>query len=141
MIFGGTMLEKSIRLFCLCLLISCQPSINTHGNKTILEHYHQFTIGKTTTNDVLQACGTPSLCRDEYTWIYVTHTSEEIAFKDVRTTDKMILKMTFDKNKVLKSIHKIESESNSEIMLQNTSGSLISEKEAEAQVISAININ
>ena len=57
--------------------------------------------------DVLEMCGTPSLHKDNFTWIYIGAKSEEIAFTGVNMTNRCVVKMVFDTNKVLRSVNRI----------------------------------
>jgi outer membrane protein assembly factor BamE (lipoprotein component of BamABCDE complex) len=52
--------------------------------------------------DVLKKCGTPSLHKNNFTWIYIGGHAEEVAFKDIEIKDRSVIKLIFDENKVLK---------------------------------------
>jgi outer membrane protein assembly factor BamE (lipoprotein component of BamABCDE complex) len=93
----------------LCFLAACQPRVNSRGNITVEENLGQFIEGKTTMDDVLQKCGTPSLHQDNYSWIYIGSKVEEDNFKKIKLTYQFIVKMTFDQNKILKRIERITS--------------------------------
>lgn len=93
-------------LFVLLLLAACQPRIDSRGNVTVTEHIDEFVVGKTTMDDVISACGTPSLNKDGLTWYYIGAKSQEIAFQKVVMTDRYVVKMQFDRNRILRSIDK-----------------------------------
>jgi len=95
-------------MFFLCFLVACQPVVNSRGNVTLDEKFSKFVKGETTMDDVLRQCGTPSLHRDNYTWIYVGAKSAEESFKSIKLTNRFIVKMIFDENKVLSSIERIQ---------------------------------
>lgn len=86
----------------LCLA-ACEPFINSRGNVVAIKQVDSFTIGKTTMEDVIESCGTPSLHKNSFTWIYIGGRSEEVSFKDIEIKDRSIIKLVFDENKVLKS--------------------------------------
>ncbi len=102
-------MKKSILIsgVILGLLTSCQPFVNSRGNVTVEENLDKFVVGKTTMKDVLEMCGTPSLHKDNFTWIYIGAKSEEIAFTGVNMTNRCVVKMVFDTNKVLRSVNRI----------------------------------
>ena len=89
-----------VSLLC---LVACEPFVNSRGNVIAIKQIDSFTIGKTTMEDVLKTCGTPSLHKDNFTWIYIGGRSEEVSFKDVEMKNRSIIKLFFDKNKVLKN--------------------------------------
>ena len=62
--------------------------------------------------DVLKSCGTPSLHRDNFTWIYIGGRSEETSFEGVEMKNRIVIKLTFDTNKVLKNKEVIRPSSN-----------------------------
>ena len=106
---GQRVMKKSILIsgVILGLLTSCQPFVNSRGNVTVEENLDKFVVGKTTMKDVLEMCGTPSLHKDNFTWIYIGAKSEEIAFTGVNMTNRCVVKMVFDTNKVLRSVNRI----------------------------------
>jgi outer membrane protein assembly factor BamE (lipoprotein component of BamABCDE complex) len=102
---------------------------------TVEEHLGDFAIGKTTMDEVLTKCGTPSLLSDGRTWIYVGQKVEEDNLKNVRQTYQFIIRLTFDDNKILQSIDRAKPigtdaiPSKSEEVIH-----LISEKRAKSMV-------
>jgi len=93
---------KSGLFVSLLFLASCEPFVNSRGNVVAIKQVDSFIIGKTTMEDVLRSCGTPSLHKNNFTWIYIGGRSEEVSFKNTEIKDRYVLKLIFDKNKVLK---------------------------------------
>jgi outer membrane protein assembly factor BamE (lipoprotein component of BamABCDE complex) len=120
-------------VLALCLLAACQPRVNSRGNLTPEENFSSFIVGKTTMNDVLEKCGTPSLHTDNYSWIYIGLRAEEDVLNSVKETHKFIMKIIFDQNKVLKSIEKIDSSADNHIPMDEGVTNLINENQAKAQ--------
>ncbi|GHT90607.1 hypothetical protein FACS1894122_01290 [Alphaproteobacteria bacterium] len=118
-------------MFVLC---SCEPKINQRGNITIFDNYNTFVEGKTKTEDVLKACGSPSLCLGNSIWIYVGYKSEEVSFKDVALKDRMTIRMEFDENGVLKSIQKVKGDRLSSIHLDEGVTKLTTDKETASML-------
>lgn len=94
-------------LFGLLLIAACEPIKNARGNMVIGEEVGSFVIGKTTMEDVLEKCGTPSLHRDDLSWIYFGANSEVTSFKGCELKDPKVIKLTFGEDKILKNIQKI----------------------------------
>jgi outer membrane protein assembly factor BamE (lipoprotein component of BamABCDE complex) len=92
-----------------CLACSCQPRVDLRGNSILAEKINEFTVGKTTMEEVFKKCGSPSFRKNERTWIYVCYRSEEISFKDVELKDRFVVRMKFNGNDILESIEKIKS--------------------------------
>ncbi|MBO4405901.1 MAG: outer membrane protein assembly factor BamE [Alphaproteobacteria bacterium] len=128
--FGNCLLIFSV------FLASCEPFVNSRGNVVAEKHLGSFVIGQTTMEDVLKSCGTPSLHRDNFTWIYLGGRSEETSFRGVEMKDRTAIKLTFDANKVLKNKEVIRP-SNSEFSFDEETTDLISNKEAGALLNSA----
>jgi len=117
-------------LFILC---ACQPKISARGNITLAEKLNTFVVGKTKADDVIEACGSPSLRKDELTWIYIGARSEEVSFRDVKLKDKIVVRMTFDHNGVLKSLENIsQNNSGKRIASIDEQTDLITDKQAAA---------
>lgn len=123
--FGKYLLISSV------FLASCEPFVNSRGNVIAEKHLESFVIGQTTMEDVLESCGTPSLHRDNFTWIYLGGRSEETSFKGVEMKGRAAIKLTFDKNKVLKNKEVIRP-SNGGFSFDEETTDLISDKEASA---------
>ena len=140
---GNDMNKFSVLLLCaLYVLCACEPKVNLRGNLSLADNVDTFVVGKTTVADVVRACGSPSIQKDNFVWIYSGWRSEELAFRNVDVKDKMIVRMAFDKNGVLKSLDKIKSENdkNSKIITDDVETQAISEKEAEAIVKNGLSL-
>lgn len=111
------------------LLASCEPFINSRGNVVAEKQFESFVEGRTTMEDVIESCGTPSLHKDNFTWIYLGGRSEETSFKGIEVKNRTMIKLTFDTNKVLKSKEIIRS-SGSIYNFDKETTSLISNAEA-----------
>lgn len=93
---------KKYLVVSLLFLAACEPSINSRGNVIAVKQVDAFVIGKTTMEEVLRSCGTPPLLKDNFTWIYVGGRSEEVSFQNIEVKDRSIVKLFFDKNRILK---------------------------------------
>ena len=113
------------------VLASCEPFINSRGNVVAEKYLESFVIGKTTMEDVLNTCGTPSLHRDNFTWIYIGGRSEETSFKGIEMKNRVAIKLTFDTNKVLKNKETIRP-ANGKFSFDEGTTDLISSKEVES---------
>ena len=102
------------------------------GNLELPDKLKQFSVGKTTAQDVISACGSPSLRVTPLTWIYITCRSEEVSFRNVEMKDKLIIRMTFDNNGVLRSMEKIKNKSkNGDLLPDEDATDIITEKSAK----------
>ncbi|MDR0678215.1 MAG: hypothetical protein LBF44_01610 [Holosporaceae bacterium] len=119
-------------VLALSLFAACQPRVNSRGNVTLEENFGSFIPGKTTVNDVLEKCGTPSLHIGNYSWIYIGSRVEESVLKEVNETYRFIMKMTFDQNKILKSIEKIDAPKNNPAIMDEEITNLINENQAKS---------
>lgn len=91
----------------LFLCNACQPRVNLRGNISLAEQVGSFKVGKTTSDDVYKACGSPSLQRGDNIWIYVGSRSEEVAFREVEIKDKLLVRLVFDDAGILRKIEKV----------------------------------
>ncbi len=123
--FGNYLLISSL------LLTSCEPFVNSRGNVIAEKQFESFVIGKTTMEDVLESCGTPSLHKNNFTWIYIGGRSEETSFKGIEMKDRAMVRLTFSENKVLAN-KEIVRPSNNVYNFNEETTSLISNKEAES---------
>ncbi len=94
---------KKYLLISVTLLAACEPFSHSRGNVTAEGQFRSFIIGQTTMEDVLRKCGTPSLHKNNFTWIYTGGVSEETSFKGIEIKDRAIIRLSFDANKVLKN--------------------------------------
>lgn len=84
------------------VLASCQPFINSRGNVVAEQKVDSFVVGKTSMSEVLRECGTPSLHKNNFTWIYLGGVAEEVSFKKVNIKNRAVIKLIFDQNQILK---------------------------------------
>ena len=99
---------RVVLLFSFLLLCdACQPKVDLRGNISIAKQIENFKVGKTTSEDVYKACGSPSLQRGDNIWIYVGSRSEVVAFRDVEVKDKLVVRLIFDNGGVLRKIEKV----------------------------------
>lgn len=98
---------KALVLGIALFVVGCQPRVDCRGSIDLKECVKAFVVGVTTMGDVIQRCGTPSLHVDDFTWIYMEARAEETSFSDVVLKDRMVVKMRFGRNKVLKSIEEV----------------------------------
>ncbi len=125
------MLLKRCLFFFLLFLVSCEPFVNSRGNVVIKKEIDSFVIGRTTMADVLKSCGSPSLHKDNFTWIYIGGRSEEVSFHGTQLKDRSVIKLIFDKNQILKN-KVILHPSNKECSFDEGFTELISNKEVES---------
>lgn len=117
------------------LLSACQPyRVNSRGNLLINEHVKSFKIGQTTTQEVLQKCGTPSLHQDSFNWLYVGAISEESAFKPAKLKDRSVIKLTFNSSGILTNIQEVELPQSDAIAFDQDREPLINEKQVNEKV-------
>ena len=124
------MLLRGCLFFFSLFLVSCEPFVNSRGNVVAEKEIGSFIVGKTTMEDVLRSCGSPSLHKDNFTWIYIGGRSEEVSFSGVQLKDRSVIKLIFDKNKVLKDKVMIRP-SNEKYSFDEEFTELISNKEVE----------
>jgi outer membrane protein assembly factor BamE (lipoprotein component of BamABCDE complex) len=116
------------------LLTACQPQVNFRGNLIVEESFDTFIIGKTTASDVLEKCGTPSIRKDNFSWIYVGYREEEDTLKNIKRVHEFIVKMSFGQNGLLKSIEKIDSKDNADIVMDEEFTGLIGDNQTELKI-------
>lgn len=121
---------KHYLLISSVLLASCEPFVNSRGNVIAERQLESLIIGQTTMEDVLRSCGTPSLHRNNFTWIYIGGRSEETSFEGIEMKNRIVIKLTFDTNKILKNKEIIRPTNGFEFDEETTA--LISNKEVEA---------
>jgi outer membrane protein assembly factor BamE (lipoprotein component of BamABCDE complex) len=114
-------------ILLICLLTSCQPQVNFRGNLIVEESFDTFIIGKTTASDVLAKCGTPSLRKDNFSWIYVGYREEEDTLKNIKRVHEFIVKMMFDQSGVLRFVEKIDPKNNADILMDEEFTNLMDE--------------
>lgn len=93
----------------LVICTACQPRVNMRGNLSLAEKIDTFKVGKTTSDDIYQACGSPTLQRGDNIWIYVGLRSEEVSFRSVEVKNKMVVRFVFDNSGILRKIERVSS--------------------------------
>lgn len=85
-------------------LIACQPIKAPRGNLLTDDELSQLKIGKTKTAQVLDICGSPSLFKDNHTWIYIGGIGAEHTLKTHEISNKRVVKLIFSEKGLLKKI-------------------------------------
>ena len=88
-------------------LIGCESTINARGNNLFFENMQQFKVGKTTAQEIVDICGSPSLQQDNLNWIYIKAESEDIAFRKVEVKNQSVVKLRFNRNGILESMEEV----------------------------------
>ena len=127
-------MSKIVFLSAFVSLVACQPFVDSRGNVVISEYVDSFVIGQTTTDEVIQKCGTPSLHKDNLTWIYISAKSEETSFKGIELKDQTVIRLTFDSNKILRDIKKWHPKDKDSFLDDSEATDLMTEAEANALV-------
>lgn len=122
---------KNIIYAGVLFLVACQPKVNYRGNGLAYDKFDSFKIGTTTMQEVLRTCGTPSIHKDNYDWIYISFIANETAFKDVSLENRSVIRLRFDQNQILKSIDKVALPESDEISLDGEPSKLITEAELD----------
>ena len=127
---------KNYYTFALVLyfLTACHPRINSRGNVTVEENFSAFIVGRTTMNEILKKCGTPSLHRDNYSWIYVGYKIEEDTFKNIKLIHEFTVRMMFDQNGILRLIEKIDPKNKVNVLMNEEITNLIGDAKARRMV-------
>jgi outer membrane protein assembly factor BamE (lipoprotein component of BamABCDE complex) len=134
-VYRDSSMKKSLLVFFF-FLCACQPTVNIRGNSPLVEKLDSFVVGKTTAGEILEMCGSPFLQKDRFTWVYVFCKSEEIAFREDRSVEKLTVRITFDERGVLRSIDKIDQKNAKDrfIVPDREKTELITEKRAEKKI-------
>ncbi|MDR2766150.1 MAG: hypothetical protein LBB63_01655 [Holosporaceae bacterium] len=127
-------MRKEFFLAVMVLLVSCQPMVNPRGNMDLEENIAGFAVGKTTADEVLEKCGTPSLHRDNFNWIYISSEASRIAFKPIELRKRVIVRMRFNKNRILESLERLKPSRDKEIATDEETTALMSERQAIVEV-------
>jgi len=77
---------------------ACSPRIATRGNAPDPEMLEQISIGESTKGDVTDILGSPSTIAafDENVWLYISKTTETIAFFEPETVEQKVVVISFD---------------------------------------------
>lgn len=127
--FSSVVVISSIFVLC-----SCQPRVDLRGNITLHEKYDGFVEGKTTCSDVLSVCGSPSLQRG-HVWIYIGHKSEEISFHKPELKERIIVRLTFDQNGLLKSKEKMDTNHLPDMPMDDGVTTIVNDAEISATML------
>lgn len=122
---------KNIVFVGMLLLVACQPRVNYRGNGLACDKFDSFKVGVTKMQDVLSSCGTPSIHKDNYDWIYISFIAHDTAFQDVSLKERSVVRLKFDRNQVLKSVDRVALPESDEISLDGEPGKLITEAELD----------
>ena len=97
-----------LKFSLLCsLLVGCESTVNNRGNRLFFENMQNFQVGKTTAQEVVDVCGSPSLQQDELNWVYIKAESEDIAFRKVEVKNQSVVKLRFNRQGILESMEEI----------------------------------
>ncbi len=77
---------------------ACSPRIATRGNAPEPEQLEQITVGESTKGDVIDILGSPSTIAafDENVWLYISKTTETVAFFEPETVEQQVVLVSFD---------------------------------------------
>lgn len=77
---------------------ACSPRIATRGNAPEPEQLEQITVGESTKGDVTDILGSPSTVAafDENVWLYISKTTETVAFFEPETVQQKVVLISFD---------------------------------------------
>ncbi len=77
---------------------ACSPRIASRGNAPEPEMLEQISIGESTKGDVTDILGSPSTVAafDENVWLYISKTTETVAFFEPETVEQKVVLISFD---------------------------------------------
>lgn len=106
--FMKVLLRDSMNRFLfftsLIFLVACQPIKAPRGNLLTDNEISQLKIGSTKAAQALDICGSPSLFKDNNTWIYIGGIGAEHTLKTHEISKKRVVKLIFNKKGILKKI-------------------------------------
>jgi outer membrane protein assembly factor BamE (lipoprotein component of BamABCDE complex) len=90
---------------------ACSPSISARGNLPTADQLSQIKPGVTDKASITALLGSPSTIAsfDDTTWYYISQRSEELAFFLPEAKDPEVVAIVFDKDGVVKDVHKTTS--------------------------------
>jgi outer membrane protein assembly factor BamE (lipoprotein component of BamABCDE complex) len=90
---------------------ACSPRISARGNLPTADQLTQIKPGVTDKASVTALLGSPSSIAsfDDTTWYYISQKSEELAFFKPDAVDPEVVAVVFDKDGVVKDVHKTSS--------------------------------
>ncbi len=95
------------------VLGACSPTVSARGNLPTGDQLSQIKPGVTDKASVTALLGSPSTIAsfDDTTWYYISERSEELAFFRPEARDPEVVAVVFDKDGVVKDVHKTSSKS------------------------------
>ncbi len=90
---------------------ACHPRISARGNLPTVDQLSQIKPGVTDKASVTALLGSPSSVAsfDDTTWYYISQKSEELAFFKPEAVNPEVVAVVFDKDGVVKDVHKTSS--------------------------------
>jgi outer membrane protein assembly factor BamE (lipoprotein component of BamABCDE complex) len=90
---------------------ACHPTVSARGNLPTADQLSQIKPGVTDKASVTALLGSPSSVAsfDDTTWYYISQKSEELAFFKPEARDPEVVAVVFDKDGVVKDVHKTSS--------------------------------
>ena len=90
-------------------LAGCTPIVANRGNMLDEERITQVKVASSSTNDVFEALGSPSVVStfDDNTWYYVGQRTEREAFFKPEVTDRKLIAVEFDDSDHVKSVDRV----------------------------------
>ncbi|HKF71141.1 MAG TPA: outer membrane protein assembly factor BamE [Stellaceae bacterium] len=94
-------------------LCACSPTVSARGNLPTGDQLSQIKPGVTDKASVTTLLGSPSSVAsfDDTTWYYISQKSEELAFFRPTARDPEVVAVVFDKDGIVKDVHKTSSKS------------------------------
>jgi len=90
---------------------ACSPTVSARGNLPTAEQLSQIKPGVTDKASITALLGSPSSVAsfDDTTWYYISQKSEELAFFKPEARDPEVVAVVFDKDGIVKDVHKTTS--------------------------------
>jgi outer membrane protein assembly factor BamE (lipoprotein component of BamABCDE complex) len=92
-------------------LAACSPTVSARGNLPTDDQLSQIKPGVTDKASITALLGSPSTIAsfDDTTWYYISQKSEELAFFRPEARDPEVIAVVFDKDGIVKDVHKTTS--------------------------------
>jgi len=90
---------------------ACSPTVSARGNLPTADQLSQVKPGVTDKASITALLGSPSTIAsfDDTTWYYISQKSEELAFFRPEAHDPEVIAVVFDKDGIVKDVHKTTS--------------------------------
>ena len=90
---------------------ACSPTVSARGNLPTVDQLSQIKPGVTDKASITALLGSPSTIAsfDDTTWYYISQKSEELAFFLPEARDPEVIAVVFDKDGIVKDVHKTTS--------------------------------